>query len=375
MTSIHWAVADDVPLWMRVLTIVLVCGSLGLLAHELRRRAEARWRIFLTGVLATAGVSVSVLRPVKVVANESRVGPRVVVLVDQSRRMQLPAEGGSRLDRAMETVAALQNHYSTSRLSALGFSDGPLSPLAPAATRPHATRGVASDLAGALEQLSDESLERPGAIVVVSDGRFSRPAPGADTSAIAAALPFPGVPVHTISVLQEDPPDVSIRSVRAAGVAVAHQPLAITVEVGCSGPLECSRVPVRIRELREEVGPATLASGVAELEDGVGTVELEVTLDSAGGRVVEVILDATPGDAIPGNDRRFITFFVTRNRVRLLHLAGRPTYDVRALRGWLKSDESVDVVAFFILRDSQGDDPGAPSNELALIHFPVDFLL
>jgi uncharacterized membrane protein len=40
----------------------------------------------------------------------------------------------------------------------------------------------------------------------------------------------------------------------------------------------------------------------------------------------------------------------------------------------LKSDESVGVVAFFILRDSQGDDPGAPADELALIHFPVDEL-
>jgi uncharacterized membrane protein len=56
-----------------------------------------------------------------------------------------------------------------------------------------------------------------------------------------------------------------------------------------------------------------------------------------------------------------------------LHLAGRPTYDVRALRRWLKSDQSVDVVAFFILR-GQTDDPGASEQDLALIRFPVDEL-
>ena len=57
----------------------------------------------------------------------------------------------------------------------------------------------------------------------------------------------------------------------------------------------------------------------------------------------------------------------------MLHVAGRPTNDVRALRQWLKSDASVDVVAFFILR-TPTDDVHAAQNELALIPFPVDEL-
>ena len=56
--------------------------------------------------------------------------------------------------------------------------------------------------------------------------------------------------------------------------------------------------------------------------------------------------------------------------MRVLHVAGRPTYDVRALRMWLKSDASVDVVAFFILR-THSDDVNATQDELALIPFPV----
>src|SRR5690606_41979677 len=67
--------------------------------------------------------------------------------------------------------------------------------------------------------------------------------------------------------------------------------------------------------------------------------------------------------------RRYLHSFPTRRSsdlVRLLHLAGRPTYDVRALRTWLKSDESVDTVAFFILR-GETDDPAATEQELALI--------
>jgi uncharacterized membrane protein len=57
----------------------------------------------------------------------------------------------------------------------------------------------------------------------------------------------------------------------------------------------------------------------------------------------------------------------------MLHVAGRPTYDVRALRNFLKADESIDLVSFFILR-TESDQVQAEQEELALIPFPVDEL-
>ena len=100
--------------------------------------------------------------------------------------------------------------------------------------------------------------------------------------------------------------------------------------------------------------------GKAKVIDGRAEVQLEVEFNQAGTRIVEVALEAPNGDTIAGNNRRYLAFDVARDRIRLLHVAGRPTYDVRALRTWLKSDESVDVVAFFILRtdtDVTGDSP------------------
>jgi uncharacterized membrane protein len=86
-----------------------------------------------------------------------------------------------------------------------------------------------------------------------------------------------------------------------------------------------------------------------------------------------VAITPPEGDTIPENNRRLFTVDVTRDRVRVLHVAGRPTYDVRALRMWLKSDASVDVVAFFILRTHDSQVQATP-DELALIPFPVDEL-
>jgi uncharacterized membrane protein len=181
-----------------------------------------------------------------------------------------------------------------------------------------------------------------------------------------------GVPIHTVATTREAPADASVRRVSAAGAAVAHVPLPLRIEVGCVG-LPCDELTVTARELRDDGPPALLATGLAHLKNGEGTLDLSVTLERAGARILEIAVAAPPGDTIPENDRRLVSFDVARERVRVLHVAGEPTNDVRALREWLKSDASVDVVAFFILR-TQGDMPQAEQQDLALIPFPVDEL-
>lgn len=375
MNAKSFAITDDVDRWVVVVTAVILVASIALLIYELRSRRQRDWLIFATGVLAAFSVAAAAVRPVMVESHANVVGPRIVVLVDQSRRMQLPSGGERRIDRAAQVLADLTRHFDRARLAIAGFSDGALARLALEGERVTIpTRGSSSDLTDALRELAGAAEERPRAIVVVSDGRLARPLLDLSPAALQDAVGGLGVPIHTINVAGATPADASIRNVRAAGVAVAHQPLAVTVEVGCAGGITCDRLPVAIRELRDGVEPAELARGVAEIRDGVGMVELEMTLDRAGGRVIEVSIEPPSGDTIPENDQRHLTFVVARERIRLLHLAGRPTYDVRALRRWLESDESVDVVAFFILRDSYGDETGAPSFELALIQFPVDEL-
>jgi uncharacterized membrane protein len=150
-------------------------------------------------------------------------------------------------------------------------------------------------------------------------------------------------------------------------------PLPLRIEVGCAGALACDELTVTARELRDDGPPALLATGLAHLKAGKGTLDLTVTLERAGARILEIAVASPPGDTIPENDRRLIAFNVAREHVRVLHVAGEPTNDVRALRDWLKSDASVDVVAFFILR-TQGDVPQAAPEDLALIPFPVDEL-
>jgi uncharacterized membrane protein len=375
MVSTHLGPSGDLAPWATWLALALAVSSLALLVLELRRRERAGAVIAATGLLAIVALLAAILRPARVSARESVIGARVVVLADASRSMALAQDDGPRWAVRDRAIAALARSAPNVRLSVLGFGSGPPTPLsAPdggagelTALAPHSALGEA------LRSLAASAEERPAAVVVVSDGRLDDPPEEASDAALQALGAPMHVPVHAIATTRDPPDDASVRHVSAAGAAVAHVPLPLRVEVGCAGALSCDELTVTARELQEDGPPTLLASGVAHAKDGKASLDLTITLERAGSRIVEVAIAPPPGDRIPENDRRLVTFDVARERVRVLHVAGHPTNDVRALRQWLKSDASVDVVAFFILR-TQDSNTHATQNELSLIPFPTDEL-
>jgi uncharacterized membrane protein len=380
MNTIRFAPTSDLPAWAVVLACALGLASLALLAVEMRRRERGGALVVLTGGAAVVMLVLAVLRPVRIASRESVVGARVVVLEDASRSMALPSDGSAaRREVRDDFVRALEKNEKDVRLLLLGFGEGPPAPIAEGDANATA-RAPRSDLGAAVRALAASPDERPAAIVVVSDGRLDDPPEGASQDALKALGAELKVPIHTVATTRNAPADASIRRVAAAGAAVAHVPMSLRVEIGCAGGLACDELTVTARELRDDGPPALLASGLAHVKDGKAAVDLTVTMERAGARILEVAITPPSGDTIPENDRRLLTFDVARERVRVLHVAGRPTNDVRELRTWLKSDASLDIVAFFILRtQTDRTDPNsvtgnAPESELSLIPFPVDEL-
>lgn len=364
------ASSGDLPTWAVVATIVLALVSLGaLLGVELRRRERGGPSIVVSGVIAVAALVLAVVRPVRIAASESVVGAKVLVLADASRSMDLPGDDAPRREARDAAVRRIQSVAGDARLTTLAFGDGAPRPLSEGAAGSSEPR---SDLAAALRALAASPEERPRAVVVVSDGRLDDPPSEATDESLRALADALRVPIHGVATTRRVPADASVRRVSTAGAAVAHVPLPLRVEVGCER-LSCDSLTVSARELREDGPPAVLATGLAKVKDGRATVDLSITLERAGTRIVEVAVASPSGDELPDNDRRLLTLNVARERVRILHVAGRPTHDTRALRQWLKSNASADVVAFFILRTA-ADNPNARQEDLSLIPFPVDEL-
>ena len=95
-----------------------------------------------------------------------------------------------------------------------------------------------------------------------------------------------------------------------------------------------------------------------------------LTLPHAGRNVVQFIVPETEGELTDRNNAAVVTINGVRDRLSVLLVSGEPHPGQRTWRNLLKSDPSVDLVHFTILRPPDKQD-GVPVTELSLIAFPT----
>src|SRR5690606_9127064 len=95
-----------------------------------------------------------------------------------------------------------------------------------------------------------------------------------------------------------------------------------------------------------------------------------VTIPIAGRNVVELRIPVEEGELTETNNRAVALVDGIRENLRVLLVSGEPHSGERTWRNLLKSDASVDLVHFTILRPPEKQD-GTPINELSLIAFPT----
>lgn len=314
----------------------------------------------LTG-LAMIGLVIAVARPMWV-EEEGRVEPgRVAVLVDASRSMSVLADGQPRSEAVTQILEELDGpdvetfHFGTD--------------LIPGA--PNQFEMPGTDLEGALAALGERVAgERLAAVVVVSDGidrgllrrRYE-----------AEDAPAPPVVPGPLTVYQVGKPDgiddLAVRTVDAGGFAFLRSPFRIKAKIRGIG--DVSRV-VRV-SLDRDGAPVTTKMAALD-EEGNAEVTFDVTPGEAGRFTYTVSVPVRDNDAVPGNNAMAVVVRVVRDRIRVLQVAGAPSWDVKMLRRFLKGDPSVDLVSFFILRTDRDMDAGYHDRELSLIPFPHDRL-
>jgi len=102
-------------------------------------------------------------------------------------------------------------------------------------------------------------------------------------------------------------------------------------------------------------------------------VELEFIPATLGKKNYLLSLPVFSGEAISENNQKNFQVKSVRDRIRILHLNGRPSWDSRFLREALASNPKTDLLSFFILR-TLDDDVSASTAELSLIPFPSNLL-
>ena len=99
-------------------------------------------------------------------------------------------------------------------------------------------------------------------------------------------------------------------------------------------------------------------------------VPLTVPIDHGGPNVLELEVAPGPHELTLDNNRAVVVVNGVRDRLRVLLVSGEPHAGERVWRNILKSDPSVDLVHFTILRPPEKQD-GTPIRELSLIAFPI----
>jgi hypothetical protein len=210
-------------------------------------------------------------------------------------------------------------------------------------------------LFGALSSaLSDVPVDRVAGAFLITDGRVH------DIPANAAALGFQA-PLHALVTGRKDERDRRIAISAAPRFGIVGQVQTITYRLDDQG-VSGQRARVVVRYDGEVVNERTVLSGQ--------TVNVDIDIKHAGPNIVEIEASPLDNELTLVNNRAVVAIDGVRDKLRVLLVSGEPHSGERTWRNLLKSDASVDLVHFTILRPPEKQD-GTPINELSLIAFPT----
>ncbi|MFY0646472.1 hypothetical protein [Sulfitobacter geojensis] len=204
------------------------------------------------------------------------------------------------------------------------------------------------------DALAEEPQARIAGILAISDGRVH----DAD---LPVDLP---APMHLLMTGKEADWDRRLTVSNAPAFAIIGEAVTLTLRIDDLGnaPAGETLAPLDISIDGEPAQTFRVPIG----QD----LELPVTLPHGGRNVIRFSLPEAPGELTDRNNAALIQMNGVRDRLRVLLVSGEPHPGGRTWRNLLKSDSSVDLVHFTILRPPEKQD-GVPVTELSLIAFPT----
>ena len=265
----------------------------------------------------------------------------IVVLLEDRSASQGLSDRPAQMDAAVEELTAELAARDNTEVRRVTVGDG--------------EGDAGTELMTALnEALAEEPRARIAGIVALSDGQVH-------DMDFAPDLP---APMHLLMTGRETDWDRRLIVDNAPAFAIIGEPVTLTVRVEDTGAVPD---PDAIAELQIAVdGGEPQAFSVPTGRD----FEIPITLPHGGRNVIQFTVPEADGELTDRNNTALIQMNGVRDRLRVLLVSGEPHPGGRTWRNLLKSDSSVDLVHFTILRPPEKQD-GVPVGELSLIAFPT----
>ncbi|HET7850592.1 MAG TPA: hypothetical protein VFL51_16175 [Pseudolabrys sp.] len=202
--------------------------------------------------------------------------------------------------------------------------------------------------------LADVPPDRIAGAIMITDGRVH------DVPADAAALGF-AAPLHALVTGHANEIDRRVVLTSAPRFGIVNQSQTIGFRIEDQGA-NAGSAEVTVRRDGDVLEKRTVAVH--------SDTTVNVPIPHAGPNIVEIEASPIQGELTQVNNRAVVSIDGVRDKLRVLLVSGEPHAGERTWRNLLKSDASVDLVHFTILRPPEKQD-GTPINELSLIAFPT----
>ncbi len=204
------------------------------------------------------------------------------------------------------------------------------------------------------EALAQEPRGRVAGAFILSDGRLHD----------AERAPDMPAPLHLLHTGRESDWDRRIKIRNAPAFAILDEEVVLTLEIEDMG-----NAPSDARTAALDV--AVDGAEPRRFDVPIGRpIDLPIRLPHGGRNVLEFHTPVMEGELTDRNNTAIVQINGVRDRLSVLLVSGEPHAGGRTWRNLLKSDSSVDLVHFTILRPPEKQD-GVPVRELSLIAFPT----
>ncbi len=209
-------------------------------------------------------------------------------------------------------------------------------------------------MAAVANALAEEPRARVAGIIAISDGRVQ----DAD---LPIDLP---APMHLLLSGRKTDWDRRLTVSNAPAFAIIGEPVTLTLRIDDLGASPADQALAALDISIDGEAPQSFRIPIGE------DITLPVTLPHGGRNVIRFSVPLAEGELTDRNNAALIQMNGVRDRLRVLLVSGEPHPGGRTWRNLLKSDSSVDLVHFTILRPPEKQD-GVPVGELSLIAFPT----
>ena len=373
--QVNWTPEDP---WLIAISLGLMMPlALWFFWTSLRRVGSKPKKVFLflLRVAAFALLLIILLRPELEFKKSHSLKNHIAVLLDNSKSLSIktfPKEV-PRIDLIKKTLESNKNYFDQLKKDFqvdTYFVSDEIEKVSSQLEDYQAHRPY-TDFRRVLEELNkvyeNKSLQ---GVFLFSDGADLAQEPGEISPDILKSLARVNGPVHTLQAGSNDQfRDLALESVSAPDFGFVQQPVRLSLTV-FSSALGNRNVPLVLKE-----DDRILVSKIVEIREDQNKykVDLQFTPRKIGKHIYTLNLPRFAEESILTNNQKEFEVDVARDRIRILHLNGRPSWDSRYLREVLANNPRVDLLSFFILRNL-GDDVVAPTSELSLIPFPSNLL-